>query len=617
MKSRYYMPNELESIGSSPYLKGFVSLCTGGGVGDIGIEQSSTGLRLAVAVENHRQRARLLQGNFPRARVIQGDIEKRTVKAQVCEAVKEAFDSSRPFAVLMTPPCQGWSPNGQGRLRRNAAWEPESDTRNLVVTHCLEITAKILPAMVVFENVPHMRSKEIRLRKRTIKVVNYIRERLERIGYTVHQSPGGMIAANYGIPQERNRVFIIAERIGLPEGLVFPKPSHVNPKVTTDKCDLPHWITLGEVIGPDSARGDVLLKRLTGTGAEGRQDLDDDLHRIPPVNHNHLAWIRNVPPGGTAFDNSECPKCHYDDPEYDWRLDAICSKCGSTLNKPVVLEEGGPRVIKGRRTSYRRMRWDKAAPTVTCSSGTLSSDNKIHPTENRVLSIREVMILQTMDNYNYSFETFMDTYRGESVPEYVDKNFMPSDTFIRTIIGEAIPPKWLQIIFEHIWTIDKDYREMNGESMQHVRKDMFSREKRSRIMSSIRSKNTGFERRFRSVLWKSGMRGYRTHWKPAGSADVAWPGMKVAVFLDSDFWHGWDWVNLRPKLKNDFWVNKIKKTMERDIATTKRLERGGWTVLRFWGHEITANPEGCAEKIAAVVRTTRLLTAPEAQGQLS
>ncbi|MHA1961960.1 MAG: DNA cytosine methyltransferase [Candidatus Thorarchaeota archaeon] len=346
MKSQYYEPNDLKRIGSSLYLKGFVSLCTGGGVGDTGIEQSSTGLRLAVAVEKHRQRARLLQGNFPRARVIQGDIGKRTVKAQVCEAVEDAFGTSRPFAVLMTPPCQGWSPNGQGRLRRNAAWEPESDTRNLIVKHCLEIVDKIHPAVVMFENVPHMRSKEIRLRKRSMKVVDYIRNRLERTGYTVHQSPSGMTAANYGIPQERNRIFIVAERIGLPDGLVFPKPSHINPNVNTNKGDLPHWITLGEVIGPDSTRGDVLLGRLSGSEEEHRQDLDDNLHRIPPVNHDHASWIRDVSPGGTAFDNSVCPKCHYEDPEYDWELDAKCSKCGSTLNKPVVLKKSGPRVIR-------------------------------------------------------------------------------------------------------------------------------------------------------------------------------------------------------------------------------------------------------------------------------
>ncbi len=605
VKPQYYKPRDLKRVGDSLFSAGFVSLCAGGGIGDLGIEHSSAGLKLAVAVERDPRRARILQGNYPRARVVQGDMSKRATKAQVDVAVREAFGPRKPFAVIMTPPCQGWSPSGQGRLKKNGHWHPESDDRNLVVSHCVEVVKRILPAWVVFENVPHVRAKKIRLRKRLTPVVEYIKNRLRKMGYSVHESPRGMNAAKYGIPQNRTRIFLVAERFGLPDGLVFPPALRGSPRSGSKNPGLPPCVTLGETIGPSSPRGKALMGRLSASDPSRLQDPDDPYHRISTPNPQHLAWMERVPEGGTAFDNKECPACHFSDPQYRWQSDAACKRCGALLVKPLTNRDGRPQVIKGRRTSYRRMRWNRPAPTITCNSDTVSSDTKVHPSENRVLSLREVMILQTVEAYPYRWEASRDPYWQLRKAPSGSAKLAFSDTFLRDIIGEAIPPLWLQIIFDNLWALDEQCRRPVPARDKKRGTDIFTPAKRSAIMRAIPSKNTKFETGFRHLMRRRGARGYRLHWKPAASADLAWPGLKVAVFLDSDFWHGWNWRRLRPKLKNRFWVEKISKTMQRDANATKRLRADGWIVVRLWGHEIEDDPEGCVTRIIAAVEKRR------------
>jgi DNA mismatch endonuclease (patch repair protein) len=121
-------------------------------------------------------------------------------------------------------------------------------------------------------------------------------------------------------------------------------------------------------------------------------------------------------------------------------------------------------------------------------------------------------------------------------------------------------------------------------------------------MSRIRSKNTQVELHFRRLLWKEGLR-YRIHLKEMpGKPDIAFPTKKVAVFVDSHFWHGYNWENLEGKLKNDYWRNKIRYNMERDEKVNNQLHGLGWTVIRFWEHEIKSEPEKCVQKVKSAVR---------------
>ena len=84
-----------------------------------------------------------------------------------------------------------------------------------------------------------------------------------------------------------------------------------------------------------------------------------------------------------------------------------------------------------------------------------------------------------------------------------------------------------------------------------------------------------------------------------GKPDIAFIGKKVAVFCDSEFWHGYDWENKQQEIKTrrEFWIPKIERNMQRDKEVTEYLESTGWIVIRFWGHEIKNDPESCADII--------------------
>lgn len=126
--------------------------------------------------------------------------------------------------------------------------------------------------------------------------------------------------------------------------------------------------------------------------------------------------------------------------------------------------------------------------------------------------------------------------------------------------------------------------------------DMYSKDKRSKIMSKVKSKNTSLELKLRKELWNRELR-YRIHYPIKGKPDVVFPKQKIAVFIDGDFWHGYNWKKLKNNLKNDFWKNKIKNNIKRDKKTNKILKEEGWKVIRFWGHDIHKNLKECIEKI--------------------
>ncbi|QHK18434.1 DNA mismatch endonuclease Vsr [Methanomassiliicoccaceae archaeon DOK] len=123
-------------------------------------------------------------------------------------------------------------------------------------------------------------------------------------------------------------------------------------------------------------------------------------------------------------------------------------------------------------------------------------------------------------------------------------------------------------------------------------------------MSRIRSKDTKIEVELRKELWSRGLR-YRKNVKNVpGKPDIAFIGKKVAVFCDSEFWHGYDWEHRKNDIKTrrEFWIPKIERNIQRDLEVNQLLEEQGWIVLRFWGKEIQKDVSGCADRIEKVVR---------------
>lgn len=125
--------------------------------------------------------------------------------------------------------------------------------------------------------------------------------------------------------------------------------------------------------------------------------------------------------------------------------------------------------------------------------------------------------------------------------------------------------------------------------------DQFTKQKRSEIMSKIRSKGTKIELKMKKALDESGLR-YEYQPKLFGNPDFLIPP-NVVVFCDSSFWHGRNWNALKRKLRKEYWYNHIKRNKERDKKVTATLKEKGYTVLRFWDDQIDKNIGKCVENI--------------------
>ena len=129
--------------------------------------------------------------------------------------------------------------------------------------------------------------------------------------------------------------------------------------------------------------------------------------------------------------------------------------------------------------------------------------------------------------------------------------------------------------------------------------DRLTPEQRSKNMRAVKSKDSEIELLLRKELWSRGLR-YRKNVKTVyGHPDIAFIGKKIAVFCDSEFWHGFDWEHRKNdiKSKQDYWIPKIERNIERDKEVNRELESDGWIVLRFWGKEIKKNLKECADVI--------------------
>jgi len=120
--------------------------------------------------------------------------------------------------------------------------------------------------------------------------------------------------------------------------------------------------------------------------------------------------------------------------------------------------------------------------------------------------------------------------------------------------------------------------------------DFLTKEERSHRMSLIRSKNTKPERQMARMLRRSGIR-FRRQLPLPGRPDFVLLGTRIAVFVDSDFWHGRHYEKLKPKLTPGFWRDKIANNRRRDRRVSAALRGMGWTVLRFWETDMRRRPD--------------------------
>lgn len=130
-------------------------------------------------------------------------------------------------------------------------------------------------------------------------------------------------------------------------------------------------------------------------------------------------------------------------------------------------------------------------------------------------------------------------------------------------------------------------------------------EKSHKNMSRIRGKDTSIEVTLRKALWEKGYR-YRKNYKELpGAPDIVLTKYKIAIFCDSEFFHGKDWDTLKKKLQNGknpgYWIAKIERNIERDNDNDKKLRYAGWTVIHFWGKEIIKDTDECIKVIEEAI----------------
>ncbi len=420
-----------------------VSLFCSSGIGDLGLQANN--IDTVVACELLPERMRLFTQNHPEAQPFCGDIW--TLKDKIIDYYNQTYKEN-PFILIATPPCQGMSSNGMGTILNNLkkGIRPEFDPRNKLIIPAVDVVKALKPYWVIFENVPNMVNTIIEDGNGGINIIDYI---CRELGDEYVGKPQVVDAADYGVPQHRNRLITILTRcpMGVKEykgkGTLLPLPSHSeNKTIFTEK-----WITLRDAIS-----------KLPAISSEKGHNIDEHnpLHKVPVLDKIKLSWVHNTPEGQTAM-NNQCinPKCMYqgnalhgtkhnsegvnrantDTPLY-------CEKCGSLLPRPYTIDKktGNKRIMKAFTSAYKRMSWDVPASTLTQNLQYACSDNKLHPTQDRVLSLYEGLIIQTIANYPYSF--------------VVDGKIVP-DGLIRDTIGESVPPLLMDKIIKHIIEISK------------------------------------------------------------------------------------------------------------------------------------------------------------------
>ncbi len=250
----------------------------------------------------------------------------------------------------------------------NAGKKDKDDERNRLIIPVIEFIKRVEPNNILIENVPQMFNSEIIIRNKWTNILSYITKEVTKLGYKIKAEV--LDSADYGTPQHRKRAIILISK----NDFDFPPKKQKH-------------ITVKQAIG-------------NLPSIEAGQNSDIKNHNAKKHNANHIEWMSHTPTGKTAFDN----EVHF--PKKDNRM------------------------IKGFRTTYKRIEWDKPAPTITMANGSISSQNNVHPgrkiSKNRYSDARVLTILEIM-----RLTGIPDNWR---IPEWA------SDNLIRKVVGEGFPP---------------------------------------------------------------------------------------------------------------------------------------------------------------------------------
>lgn len=420
-----------------------LSLFSSAGIGELGIKASK--MKILLSNELLKSRCDLYQENYPETKSLCGDIWQ--LQDEICK-IWEGFSVGNPFMIYATPPCQGMSFNSVGKrlneIRKGKA--PKDDPRNQLIIPTIQLVKRLQPEWLLLENVQEMQNTIIPIGEGVYKnIIDYIREEL---GSNYVGGPEVVNCADYGIPQTRIRLITIFTRSQRGKAHYETKGSFMPPRTHSEKGTqhTKRWVTLREAIG-----------KLPSLSADEGNNIDPNIpwHVVPIMKKDKFWWVQNTPYNESAY-NNQCVECGYNkNPRHGMTFKEgrhiskkdtpiYCEKCGALLPRPTMLdlETGERRRIKGFDSAYRRMTWDAPAGTITRNVQEVASDKKIHPTQNRTLSIYEATILQTISDYKYKF-----SIGGQNI----------SLNACCQVIGESVPPRLIEMICNNIKRIEEGF----------------------------------------------------------------------------------------------------------------------------------------------------------------
>lgn len=373
----------------------YISLFSSGGIGDLGFKQADFECIATAELLSRRIEVQTLNEICKTDGYICGDINDDHVFNSILEK-GENFQKKykQPVtAVIATPPCQGMS---VANLKKNNELK-----RNSLVVRSIEVIQKVQPLVFIFENVPAF-----------IKTICTGLDGVDRpIGEEIERSLGGayeyfsktLQLADYGAPSSRTRSITI----GVRNDLTWITPLDLFPK--RKKA-----LSLRELIGD-----------LPSLGKMGEWDPSDPLHAFRPYKPEMRQWISGLQEGESAFDNAD------------------------PLKRPHRIIDG--KVVPNVRKSgdkYKRVFWDAIPPCVHTRNDILASQNTVHPTDDRVFSIRELMRMMGIPEDFKWFRVPDQTISDDEYGRLLAKNAMN----IRQCLGEAVPVPVINSIAQSIAT---------------------------------------------------------------------------------------------------------------------------------------------------------------------
>jgi len=354
-----------------------LSLFSNVGIGEVYFNQA--GIEVVVANELEKDRAEFYQSLYPDTKMISGSIlDLEVYNTIVSESRNHGID-----LIIASPPCQGMS-------IANAKRADKDDPRNSLIKKVIDITLELNPKYVLIENVRGMASEKTFILDDKGDKVNILPFLEDKLGSIYEIRYRVLDAADYGTPHYRKRLITLLSRkdCGVWD---HPVPSEEH-------------ITVQEVIGHFPS-------------LESGEDSDIKWHSMKHKIHNyrHIRWMKHTPTGKSAFDNDVWCPCVEDKIEVDGKTQPISRK------------------IKGFKTTYKRIDWNRPAPTVTMMNGSINSQNNCHPgtkkedgtySDARVLTIKELLAivglpLDWVDNLDHT---------------------QKRENFLRKVIGECFPP---------------------------------------------------------------------------------------------------------------------------------------------------------------------------------